>query len=54
MIIKKARYLFENTIKDVPDMDEKNLIKIIKADLEKFLLHRLDREPMIIPIIMEI
>ena len=54
ILIKKSKELYENTIKDVPDMDEKNIIKIIRIDLEKFLLHRLDREPMIIPIIIEI
>lgn len=50
-IIKKSKDIYENTIKDVPDMDEKDLIKIIKTDLEKFLLQKIDREPMIIPII---
>ncbi|PZM83853.1 ribonuclease J [Candidatus Gracilibacteria bacterium] len=53
-IIKKAREVYENTIVDVPDMDEKDIIKIVKADLEKFLLQKIDREPMIIPIIAEI
>ena len=28
MIIKKSRDIYENTIKDVPDMEEKDLIKI--------------------------
>jgi ribonuclease J len=54
MIIKKARDIYENTIKDVPDMEEKDLIKIIRTDLEKFLLQKLDREPMIVPMIMEV
>lgn len=54
MIIKKARDVFENTVKDVPDIEEKDLVKIIKTDLEAFLLQRLDREPMIIPMIMEV
>lgn len=54
MIIKKSRDIYENTIKDVPDMEEKDLIKIIRTDLEKFLLQKLDREPMIIPMIMEV
>lgn len=53
-VIKKARDIYENTIVDVPDMEEKDLIKIIKWDLEKFLLQKIDREPMIIPIIAEI
>lgn len=54
LIIKKARDVYENTVKDVPDMEEKDLLKIIRIDLEKFLLHRLDREPMIIPMIVEV
>ncbi len=54
LIIKKARELYENTVKDVPDMEEKDLLKIIRTDLEKFLLHKLDREPMIIPMLIEV
>lgn len=53
-IIKKSREIYENTVKDVPDMEEKDLIKIIKTDLEKFLLQKIDREPMIIPIVAEV
>jgi len=54
MIIKKSRDIFENTVKDVPDIEEKDLLKIIRADLEAFLLRRIDRAPMIIPIITEV
>lgn len=54
LLIKKSRELYENTIKDVPDIEEKDLLKIIRTDLEFFLLKRLDREPMIIPIITEV
>jgi mRNA degradation ribonuclease J1/J2 len=54
LIIKKSRDVYENTVKDVPDMDEKDLVKILRTDLEKFLLHRLDREPMIIPMVTEV
>lgn len=54
MIIKKSKEVYENTVKDVPDMDEKDLVKILRTDLEKFLLHKLDREPMIIPMITEV
>ena len=50
-IIKKSRDVYENTIKDVPDIEEKDLLKLIRTDLEHFLLKRLDREPMIIPIV---
>ncbi|MDD3646678.1 MAG: ribonuclease J [Candidatus Gracilibacteria bacterium] len=54
MIIKKARDVFENTVKDVPDIEEKDLLKIIRTDLEAFLLKRIDREPMIIPMLTEV
>lgn len=54
MIIKKSKEAYENTIKDVPDIEEKDLLKIIKDDLEKFLLQKIDRDPMIIPIVMEV
>nr|MDD3720142.1 ribonuclease J [Candidatus Gracilibacteria bacterium] len=52
MVHKKAKDVFENTIKDVPDMEEKDLLKIIKTDLEAFVLQKIERSPMIIPIIM--
>ncbi len=54
IIIKKARESYENTIKDIPDIEEKDFIKLIKTDLELFLSKRIDRTPMIIPIIMEV
>ena len=54
MIIKKAKQIYENTVKDVPEIEEKDLVKIIKWDLEVFLSHKIDRTPMIIPIIMEV
>ena len=54
MIIKKSREVYENTVKDVPDMDEKDILKIIKTDLEKFILYKMDREPMIIPMMTEV
>ncbi|MDD2907849.1 MAG: ribonuclease J [Candidatus Gracilibacteria bacterium] len=54
MIIKKARDIYENTVKDVPDMEEKDLVKILRDDLEKFLLQKIDREPMIIPMLTEV
>jgi len=54
IIVKKARSIYENTIKDVPEIEEKDLLKIIKTDLEAYLLQKIDREPMIIPMIVEI
>ncbi len=43
MIIKKARDVYENTVKDVPDIEEKDMLKLLKTDLESFLLKRIDR-----------
>ncbi|MCH2188506.1 ribonuclease J [Candidatus Gracilibacteria bacterium] len=54
MIIKKARDVYEHTVKDVPDIEEKDLFKIIRDDMESFLLKRLDRSPMIIPMVIEV
>lgn len=54
LIIKKSKDSYENTVLDVPDIEEKELIKIIRTDLEKFLLLKIDREPMIIPIIVQV
>jgi mRNA degradation ribonuclease J1/J2 len=54
MIIKKAKDVYENTVKDIPDIDEKDLLKIIKTDMEAFLLQKIDREPMIIPMVLEV
>lgn len=53
-IIKKARASYENTVKDVPDIEEKELIKIIRRDLEIFLQHKTEKNPVIIPIIVSI
>lgn len=54
MVIKKARTSYEDTVKDVPDIEEKDLIKIIRRDLEIFLLQKVKRTPVIIPIIIYI
>ena len=54
MIIKKSKEVYENTVKDVPDIEEKDLLKLIRTDLEWFVYHRINREPMIIPIITEV
>ncbi|MDD2487314.1 MAG: ribonuclease J [Candidatus Gracilibacteria bacterium] len=52
MIIKKARTSFETTVKDIPDIEEKELIKIIKKDVESYLSYKIEREPMVIPIVI--
>lgn len=54
MIIKKARDSYEHTVKDVPDIEEKDLIKVLRSDLETFVSKRIDREPMIIPMVVEV
>jgi ribonuclease J len=54
ILIKKARETYENTVKDIPDIEEKDLLKLLRTDLETFLLKRIDREPMIIPIVLEV
>ncbi|MDD2566255.1 MAG: ribonuclease J [Candidatus Gracilibacteria bacterium] len=52
MIIKKARTSFENTVKDIPDIEEKELIKIVKKDVESYLQYKIEREPMVIPTVV--
>ncbi len=52
MVFKKSKDVYENTILDVPDIEEKDLVKIIKTDLENLLLQKIERQPMIIPIII--
>jgi ribonuclease J len=52
MVFKKAKDVYENTVWDVPDIEEKDLVKIIKTDLENLLLQKIERQPMIIPIII--
>jgi mRNA degradation ribonuclease J1/J2 len=54
IIIKKAKAVYENTVKDVPEIEEKDLVKIIKTDLEAFLLQKIDRSPMVVPMILEV
>jgi len=41
-------------VKDVPDIEEKDLVKIIKKDVESFLAYKIDREPIVIPVIISI
>ena len=52
MIIKKARSSFETTVKDIPDIEDKELNKIVKKDVESFLSYKIEREPMVIPVII--
>lgn len=52
MIIKKSRSSYQQTLKDMPDIDDKDLIKIVRKDVETYLAHKIDREPMVIPSIV--
>lgn len=54
LIIKKAKAVYENTLKDVPEIEEKDLVKILKSDMESYLLQKIDRSPMVIPMIIEV
>ncbi len=54
LILKKAKSIYENTVKDIPEIDEKDLVKIIKSDLESYLLQKIEREPMVIPMITSV
>lgn len=54
LIIKSVRQLYEETIRDIPDIEDKDLIKIIKKDLGAFIVSRFRRDPMIIPVIVTI
>lgn len=54
MVIKKAKSSYEETMKDIPDIEEKDLLKIIRNDLETLLQNRLSRNPVIIPIILSV
>jgi len=53
-IIKKCKESYDKTIKDVPDMEEKDLLKLIRTDVEWFLRKKIDREPMVIAMITEV
>ena len=53
-IIKSARTSYEETLRDVPDIEEKDLVKIIRKDVERMLTNRYERMPTIIPIIVKV
>lgn len=48
---KAARSSYEVTVKDIPDIEEKDLVRLIKQDLEKSCDQTLKKTPLIIPII---
>ncbi len=48
---KAARSSYEVTIQDIPDIEEKDLVRLIKQDLEKCSEQTLKKTPLIIPLI---
>lgn len=54
LIIKKVKSVYENTVKDVPEIEEKDLLKLLRNDLENYILKIIDRSPMVIPMILEV
>ena len=53
-IIKTARTSYEQTVMDVPDIEEKDFLKIIKKDLSRFIVQKFNRDPVIIPVIVSV
>ncbi len=47
---KAARSSYETTMKDIPDIEEKDLLRIIKQDLERTSQQLLKKTPLIIPL----
>ena len=52
LIIRIARGSYEETVMDIPDIEEKDLVKILRKDIEKALSSQVSRIPMIIPVIV--
>lgn len=53
-IIKTAKACYEQTVMDVPDIEEKDFLKIIKKDLSRMILEKFGRDPMIVPVIINV
>jgi len=54
LIIKAVRQLYEETIADIPDIEDKDLIKIIKKDLGAIIVSKFRRDPMIVPVLVTV
>lgn len=54
LIIKAVRQLYEETIADIPDIEDKDLIKIIKKDLGAIIISKFRRDPMIVPVMVSL
>ena len=51
-LVSESRRSYEETLKDVPDIETKDLEKIIKKDLEKAVSERFSRSPLIIATVL--
>jgi mRNA degradation ribonuclease J1/J2 len=47
-LLSESRRSYEETLRDVPDIETKDLEKIVKKDLEKAISLRFDRSPLVI------
>lgn len=51
-LVSEARRSYEETLKDVPDIETRDLEKIVKKDIEKAVGERFSRAPLIITTII--
>lgn len=51
-LVAESRRSYEETLKDVPDIETRDLEKIVKKDLEKAVSERFSRTPLIIAAIL--
>ncbi len=51
-LVSESRRSYEETLKDVPDIETRDLEKIVKKDLEKAVSERFGRTPLIIAAIL--
>jgi mRNA degradation ribonuclease J1/J2 len=48
LLLSESRRSYEETLKDVPDIETRDLEKIVKKDLEKAISERFSRSPLVI------
>lgn len=51
-LVSESRRSYEETLKDVPDIETRDLEKIVKKDLEKAVGERFNRMPLVISTIL--
>ena len=49
-LVKRARQSYEVTLKDIPDIEDKELSRLIKGDLERTCDNEVSRTPLVIVI----